>query len=285
MATTHKQLDPSTLRTFTNAAAGHEGVLSDPTGALVIKPCTPAEIAFYESLPTHHPSLIPYVPTYMGTLSLAADQAISSDAATVEAVSSVDGGALSAAPNGTGGGTAATMGVADVGPMHGKKLDTEQCIVLSNAAANFTKPNILDCKLGARLWDDAAPAAKRARLDKVSRETTSGSLGFRIAGMRVWKGTSGNAADSVAHERKDGKELEVEEFTEFDKETGYTNYNKLYGRQFSAEDVSKGFKAFLPSANTPSGSKRALALAKRFEREAADIQAVLEAAECRMVSA
>ena len=71
-------------------------------------------------------------------------------------------------------------------PSGGKKLETGVAVVLENITAGFTHPNIMDVKLGARLWADDAPASKRRKLDEVSKETTSGSLGFRIAGMKMW---------------------------------------------------------------------------------------------------
>ena len=51
--------------------------------------------------------------------------------------------------------------------LHGKKLATDLHIVLENITNGFKKPNVLDLKLGAQLWDDAAKPAKRARLDEI----------------------------------------------------------------------------------------------------------------------
>ena len=67
----------------------------------------------------------------------------------------------------------------------GRPIDTDLAIVLENVAAGFVKPNILDVKLGSRLWDEDAPLEKRRRLDKVAEQTTSSTLGFRIAGMKT----------------------------------------------------------------------------------------------------
>lgn len=46
-----------------------DGVLSDESGALVIKPCTAHEVSFYESAATH-PELAKWMPTFFGTLEL-----------------------------------------------------------------------------------------------------------------------------------------------------------------------------------------------------------------------
>ncbi|KAK8163504.1 inositol polyphosphate kinase-domain-containing protein [Phyllosticta citribraziliensis] len=242
-------LDPSTLTAFENAAAGHDGVLSDPTGALVIKPCTPQEIAFYESAAAAHPRFARYMPTFMGTLKL--------------------GGEATAADT---AGTAASLQPNDPGPLKGKKLATDTSIVLENAAAGFARPNVLDLKLGARLWDDGTAEAKRARLDKVAAETTSSSLGFRIAGMRVWQG------DGV--DKKEEGEL-----ASLDPASGYKTFNKLYGRVFAADNVKQGFRDYLlvPSAGvTPAAARHTI---RRLVADVRGVQAALEAEESRMYSA
>ncbi|KAK8432127.1 arginine metabolism regulation protein III [Phyllosticta citricarpa] len=246
------QLDPSTLTAFENAAAGHDGVLSDPTGALVIKPCTQQEIAFYESAAAAHPRFAQYMPTFMGTLSLngAADEGSSAE-----------------------GPTAATLAPSDPGPLKGKRLDTDTSIVLENAAAGFVRPNVLDLKLGARLWGDGTAEAKRARLDKVAAETTSSSLGFRIAGMRVWQG-----------EKIETKEEDTE-LASVDPASGYKTFNKLYGRVFTADNVAQGFRDYLlvPTAGVTPAAARATV--QRLLADVRGVQAALEAEESRMYSA
>lgn len=60
-----------------------------------------------------------------------------------------------------------------------------QNIVLENLTHSFSKPNILDIKLGTVLYDESAPADKRARMEKTARETTSGEVGFRLTAFQV----------------------------------------------------------------------------------------------------
>lgn len=231
-------------------------MLSDPSGALVIKPCTPAEIAFYESL-SSHPDLAPHLPTYMGSLSLAAPSTSSSTPST-------DSGTILTADGA-------------VERLHGKKLDTDLHIVLQNITHGFTRPNVLDLKLGAQLWDDAAAPEKRARLDKVSAATTSGSLGFRIAGMRVFKGVPAPDVPDA-----------LKEFVEVDKDQGYWVYNKMYGRAFSAADVRDGFDAYVhPDAHKEDVKylERAREVLAFFLGEVKDIVDVFEKKESRMYSA
>jgi 1D-myo-inositol-tetrakisphosphate 5-kinase/inositol-polyphosphate multikinase len=49
-----------------------------------------------------------------------------------------------------------------------KKIVTDQAVVLENAAHGFKKPNIMDVKLGVRLWADDAKEEKRIRFNKVT---------------------------------------------------------------------------------------------------------------------
>ncbi|XP_014562481.1 hypothetical protein COCVIDRAFT_11005 [Bipolaris victoriae FI3] len=248
-----KKYDASKLKAYNSAAAGHEGVLSDESGAVVVKPCTLSEITFYESL-SDHPDLARHLPTFMGQLSLSTDQ--------TAAVESVESGTIKTADG-------------SIERLHGKHLDTDLHIVLENITHGFKKPNVLDLKLGARLWDDDSKQEKRDRLDAVSKETTSGSLGFRIAGMRTYKGA-------------DVPEIpdDLKEYVEVDKESGYWVYNKMYGRKFNAENVDEGFVSFIyPGAKSEAELDRAREVLAYFLGEVKDIQEVFESKESRMYSA
>ncbi|EUC50538.1 hypothetical protein COCMIDRAFT_81564 [Bipolaris oryzae ATCC 44560] len=248
-----KKYDASKLKAYDSAAAGHEGVLSDESGAVVVKPCTLSEITFYETL-SDHPDLARHLPTFMGQLSLSTDQAA--------AVDSVESGTIKTADG-------------SIERLHGKHLDTDLHIVLENITNGFKKPNVLDLKLGARLWDDNSKQEKRDRLDAVSKETTSGSLGFRIAGMRTYKGTD---VPDVPDELK--------EYVEVDKDNGYWVYNKMYGRKFNAENVDEGFVSFIyPGAKSEAELDRAREVLAYFLGEVKDIQEVFESKESRMYSA
>jgi inositol-polyphosphate multikinase len=232
-----------------------DGVLSDASGSVVVKPCTTAEVAFYESA-SSHPDFAAYMPTYMGTLKMSS-AACADEAAAASSQSVGNAAAL---------GTASSLAPDDPGPMRGKKLETGLSIVLENIASPFKKPNILDVKLGAQLWDDGASLQKRERLDKVAAGTTSKSLGFRIAGMKVWQG----------EDKRNDPLVDA---------TGYRVYNKFYGREFSADNVIEGFREFLfvPTAGIDNDLGRAIA--STFLKQVQGIQKALEAQETRMYSA
>lgn len=253
-------LPPASMSSFTRMHhtnttnfPSSDGVLEDESGAVVVKPCTEAEVAFYESVAASHPDLATHLPTFMGQLTLSANET---------ADTAVESGTIQ-----TTDGT--------VERLHGKKLATELHIVLENITNGFKKPNVLDLKLGAQLWDEKAKPEKRARLDAVSAETTSGSLGFRIAGMRTYKGTS---APEVPEDLKS--------FVEADKDGGFWVFNKMYGRKFSAEDVNDGFVSYIfPGAKSQAELERAREVLAFFLGEVKDIIEVFEKKESRMYSA
>jgi len=234
---------------YNYAVAGHDGTLSDVDGELFIKPCTMAEIAFYESSLATHPEFAEYMPTYMGTLTLDENQ----NGKTVEEV----GAALIAKRS---------LPEVVVPVKTGKRIETNLAVVLENAAHGFVKPNILDVKLGVRLWADDAAEEKKIRFDKVTEETTHKELGFRVAGMRVWQGHGAKGSD-------------------IDQE-GYKIYDKNYGR-FSIHrgNVHEAFKNFIFSESAGIDEELGKLVAQAFLADVTRIQAVLEGQESRMFSA
>ena len=299
-----------------------DGPMSDDSGTLFIKPCTHTEISFYETATAEHPELAGLMPTFHGKLDLLGKVDTDSNGKPLEeAMSSITASVVAQQQQTTPGAPAHLLSRSQTQPrtsqpkLHksntvandgstsnvtsprkaffGKPLDTPLCIVLEDVATHFQRPNILDLKLGTRLWDDDAPPEKRARLDKVASQTTSKSLGFRISGMRVWKGdTDSRGGDDrviertgtglVDSERDHNSDIDfpdsssasataekvaadgskdVENATSssaaaaaaatesatiiHEPDTGYTFYNKLYGRTFNADTVTAGFRAFL----------------------------------------
>ena len=148
----------------------------------------------------------------------------------------------------------------------GGKIQTESAIVLENIAAGYRRPNILDVKLGARLWDDNSPQEKRDKLDKVAEESTSKPLGFRIAGMKAYRGTQGqNEQDLNAQ--------------------GYKVFDKHYGRSLRVESVHEGFEEYF---GIQRGVKPEAAIRKvinRFIEDLEGLKVALEQEESRMYSA
>ena len=244
---------------FSALTGGSDGVLSDPSGEIIVKPCKKEEIAFYESTPSH-PEFAAYIPTFFGTVAL----------------SSEPSGALSSAapipPNAINHQAFGPQVVDAVAverawaPSNGGKITTDLAIVLENIAAGFKKPNILDVKLGARLWADDAPAVKRERLDKITAETTSKDLGLRIAGMRIWHGSDATGQIGVALD-------------------GYKLYDKNYGKRFTNDNVGQGFEEYFCLKRDRASNRSIRKVIRRFIQDLEGMQDVLEKEESRMYSA
>jgi 1D-myo-inositol-tetrakisphosphate 5-kinase/inositol-polyphosphate multikinase len=207
-----RKLTLADLAPFPDAVAGHEGVLSDTNHDFVIKPCTDQEVTFYEECSRRHCELKTMMPLYYGTLALTApdlkqvlEQHHGAGSSTADAPPQLQAGTHTPLP----------------AKARGRMLETNRAIVLENLTLPFERPNIMDIKLGIRLWADDATPEKRRKLDAVSAETTSGSLGFRVAGMKVW--------DPVATAGM---------------QNGYRVFDKMYGRTFDERTIRTPFQEF-----------------------------------------
>jgi 1D-myo-inositol-tetrakisphosphate 5-kinase/inositol-polyphosphate multikinase len=217
-------------------------------GELFIKPCTAPEIAFYEVSVAEHPEFAEYIPTFMGTLTL--DEQHNGN--TIE-----EAGAALIAKH--------SIPEAVLPIKTGKRIVTNQAVVLENAAHGFVKPNILDVKLGVQLWSNDAPEEKRMRFDKITKETTHKDLGFRVAGMRVWQG----------HDAK-GPDIDTE---------GYRMYDKNYGRfSLHKDNIDEAFRNFLFVESAGIDEELGRLVAQAFLADVSRIAAVLEGQESRMYS-
>ncbi|KAI5302415.1 hypothetical protein KEM56_000718 [Ascosphaera pollenicola] len=318
------------LVTFKHAVAGQvcidisDGLLCDPSGWFITKPCTPKEIQFYESS-VHHPGLMQFMPQMLGQLQLQEQSqpqpqsqppAQSTDGQSFEpaVVTPTSTPIITQAPplpsasassdyseikrlartsTGETDNAADTLDLRDWMPAHGTKIPTNLAIVIENIACGFKKPSIIDIKLGSRLWAEDAPPAKRRRLDEVSRGTTSGSLGFRIAGMKVWVGEKGAKVRSYEREKDVEEQIESQRgetsnsgaqpkvtVIEVD---GYHRYDRWYGRSLTSDNVDEGFRTFLSGTNS-SAHDHTKFLAKRIALNLRNIQSALEKEETRMYS-
>jgi len=151
-------------------------------------------------------------------------------------------------------------------PSNGGKITTDCALVMENVADGYNKPSILDVKLGARLWADDAPPAKRAKLDKVAGETTSKSLGFRVAGMRTWQGAAAQGQKDVSLD-------------------GYKSYDKDYGRSLAPENIVEAFEDYFHVARGTRPLRNTRKLIRRFIEDLQGMQHMLENEESRMYSA
>lgn len=226
-----------------------DGIQSSKSGRIIVKPCKQAEIDFYQSA-LSHPDFQYFIPEFVGTLEL--NQVAEPKASHSRAPSQnllVPGQDLGISQNWT--------------PSGGGKIAADHGIALENVAYGFQKPNILDVKLGRRLWADDAPPAKRQKLDKIAGETTSKTLGIRIAGMKTFVGYASPEADNI---------------------DGYRKYDKNYGRTLTINTVQKAFEEYFFLKSAGITEDMAYKVIKRFLADLRALQQVLEAEESRMYS-
>ena len=241
---------------------------------MFVKPCKQAEVEFYETLASH-PGFRAYVPIHYGNL-MATQAANTTNAPSHAPIQQepdapivtrlVQASSVHSRSNSRNGNVPNHTAAADNWiPSGGAAIVAENNIILENIAHGFDHPNILDVKLGKRLWADDAPAAKRQKLDKTTEETTSGTLAFRIAGMKTWLGKAVK--------------------NEFEDVNGYRKYDKSYGRTLTVKNVQQGFQDyfFMGSAGVTSGIARKVI--ERFLDDLRGLRDVLEHEESRMYSA
>ncbi|CAJ2514094.1 Uu.00g022130.m01.CDS01 [Anthostomella pinea] len=264
---------------YNYAVAGHAGTMCDADGELFIKPCTQSEVDFYESAHTLHPEFAEIMPLYIGTLSLnetsdetsiheqipdLVEQADIPSPIRREIQSHLhleERQAILEAHAGKDDSSAEVKWV----PNKTRKIATDKAVVLENASFGYKKPNIMDAKLGERLWADDAPPEKKKRFAKIAAETTHKNFGFRVAGMRVYQGST--------------------EKSELDKE-GYRIYDKDWGRFTVNDDNLIGsFKKFI--FNEAAGIDKHLGkvIAGAFATDLRRVVEVLESVESCMYSA
>ncbi|KAL1891826.1 hypothetical protein Sste5346_007368 [Sporothrix stenoceras] len=298
----------SELHAYNNAVAGHAGTLSDADGDLFIKPCVQAEIDFYkEVFEGDHEDLASIMPVYMGSLMLneTTDEAAAAVAAAggvvsaevTQAISSLDTQsqqsslpvvvsppAADAPSTTTATATASTpaAGAASAEapvealvdnitwvPRGSASIKTDRAVVLDNATQGYKKPNILDVKLGRRLWGDTAPKEKQKRMDDVCKSTTHAKYAFRISGMRVYQGQEAAAASPDPTD--DG--------------AGYRVYDKDYGRKdINDDNVVEAFREFLFNEKAGVDEEHSRAMAEAFKAELEHVYDVLEKERTRMYS-
>lgn len=252
--------------------------MSDEDGKLFIKPCVQEEIEFYESAERDYPDLAALMPTFMGSLSLtdpasenvgeAVAGLVSETGAlktTKEEIAASVNAQVAVGAAGAAAGAGQTNGSKEWVPTKGGKIKTDKAVVLGNSAHGFKHPNILDVKLGVRLWADDAAEAKKTKFDKISAETTHKNFGFRVAGMRVYRGS--------------------EDATELDDE-GYKSYDKDYGRtKVNNDNLVSEIRKFV--FNSTAGIDEALgqAVCNAFAQSVQNVEEVLSRHETRMYSA
>jgi inositol-polyphosphate multikinase len=154
-------------------------------------------------------------------------------------------------------------------PRGSASIQTDRAIVLDNATQGYKKPNIMDVKLGRRLWGDSAPLQKRQRMDEVCAKTTHAKYGFRISGMLLYQGDAAAAASPDPTSDS----------------AGYRVYDKDYGRtDVNENNVIEAFRTFLFNESAGVDRDHGRAMAEAFKAELERVRDVLENERTRMYS-
>ncbi|KAI0150356.1 inositol polyphosphate multikinase [Xylariaceae sp. FL1272] len=262
---------------YNYAVAGHDGTMCDADGELFVKPCTQSEVDFYESA-KQHPDFADLMPVYCGDLALLD----TSTAATIHAQLPdliqhsdiptslkkelqshlhVDKVQTPVVVDGKVDGTADSVQWI---PNKNKRIKTNRAIALLNQSYGFKKPNIMDAKLGYRLWADDAPEKKKERFDQITAETTHKNFGFRVAGMQVYKGSTVES------------ELNEEGFRIYDKDWGRFAVND--------ENLVESCRKYIFNEAAGIDEELGKLVAGLFATDLQRVQEVLENEESRMYS-
>lgn len=110
-------------------------------------------------------------------------------------------------------------------------------LVLENLYHGFSRPSIMDVKLGVVLFDKSASSEKAARLQQVSNTTTSGSLGYRICGMSLFNGKLKELPTQIFPGMNNSVQVQGDEEI-------YIVYDKLLGRKLTKDNVGRGLSLF-----------------------------------------
>ncbi|KAI8342797.1 hypothetical protein BC941DRAFT_413863 [Chlamydoabsidia padenii] len=191
MASSHQ------LIKFENQVAGHDNLLQLSTNDLmVLKPSIQQEREFYEGS-LQYEDFMEWIPECYGTLRASTDKE------------------MQLLNNGQDIATLQTDALTSGSPIV-DSADGDEHLCLENILSGFTRPCIMDIKLGYKIYEDTADEAKRIKMIKNAKGTTIESLGLRISGMKTF--------DSVQRH--------------------YTSYPKQYGRERTKDNFLNGLLSF-----------------------------------------
>ncbi|VDO37864.1 unnamed protein product [Onchocerca flexuosa] len=105
-------------------------------------------------------------------------------------------------------------------------------LLLENTVSRFSRPSVMDLKMGTRQYGDDATDQKRQSQTNKCRETTSASIGIRLVGMQLYREEIGT----------------------------YVYVNKYAGRQMSCEMLRETLAEYFINA----GKIRSTALLKKL---------------------
>ncbi|CAI8502312.1 hypothetical protein ACO0OL_002814 [Hanseniaspora opuntiae] len=253
------------FKDFEMAAAGHAGIMTDEGESLFIKPVLKQEFDFYNTIKeetfkensllksdAEDRGVLPineWIPKYIGSMSKTSN------------VSKEDLEKLGDLAN------------TPIQPNDTNKSSTSeaQYIVLENLLNGYKTPNVMDIKLGKILYDESASVDKKNRLIKVSSETTSGSLGFRICGMKLTNQCESNY-----------DLFQPSEFC-YNNMNTYISVNKTFGRRLKTPaEIRESLKLFFN--NHLMGEEYTRSIIKMFNMRLESLIDTLENTKSKFIS-
>lgn len=228
-------------------AAGHDGC--EVSGPVFIKTTTDQEVQFYRDAFVGDSQLdgtllLHWMPVMMGTLTP---------------------GNL----HGIEGTEKPVLGLEEAHLINPSPTNGKVKIVLQNLYHGFSHPSILDIKLGKVLTDDTVTPEKAQRLADVSSTTTSGSLGFRICGMKLW-GKDIQQLPQIYRNMKD----------HVTSENDYLSFDKFFGRSLTDSTMELAMHLYFSAIP----AKHRLKVINRFHQRLQLLYNCLLDAEVRIFS-
>ncbi|KAL7925652.1 inositol polyphosphate kinase domain-containing protein [Trichoderma austrokoningii] len=267
-ARSHREWDRilGTIEIF-EAVAGHGGTLRSENGKYFIKPCTRAEMDFYEAvdgIEGRH-DLAKIMPVCIGQ--------VGKDYPPLEKILAREAKKQS---------DDKAKKQSDDEPRsspQGKPIkNPDTWAVLEDTSHHYEKPNVLDVKLGVKLYDDKAANDKRERFDRMSAYSTHGSKGFRISGMRTYQGRQ------FESRHPEDRPQCLDPHSHLD-ENGYITYHKDFGHiTVNTDNVVSALQEFIFNETAGINENLGKAVCSSFIQELEQIHKVLRKHDTRMFS-
>ncbi|EQC38742.1 hypothetical protein SDRG_03706 [Saprolegnia diclina VS20] len=163
---------------FNHQVGGHKPFLRSAPGE-VCKPAIPLELAFYRALSDRFPQLEPFVPAYLGTITV--DLEPHSEKATKPVTGRKSSKSVDTS-------VSYSLWHKEVGKTV-EEAPSFLCeyLVLGDLTSGYTRPCVLDIKMGTRQHgEDTSDEKARSHTLKCAA-TTSAELGLRLCGMQIYR--------------------------------------------------------------------------------------------------